>query len=1455
MWGQSGPVNEDFSGYYFIENKGKKEASNERYYLCPSVPPENPGTDYNYNQIYYDGNSKQQPFVTTSNTNQGDNSIWRVKYVTTADNVDYYYIIHYPDGGYLTHNRPLDNTNDANKSRLRVHLQPIADGDNSLFQISSKSDGNISPKSQVSENYKYLNPANGNKNSLQGANTSNISISGVTVNTGGMIGLYNSNTDKGSLWDFVVCNGITADPVITNNYTASNTFTITATEGATIYYTSDGSTPTTSTTTTGTTLVNITQTENITVIKAIAKTTDNKPSIATSYVLERCEKPVISVSGTTATLTCSTPNVSFFWTKNPGETPETSCTSPFDIGNSSVIKVIAKSPGYIDSYPVYYTQQVIVHSTDEMNMIGNFLLADDFTVNGTLGSESNPFVGTIDGQYHTISGLSHALVAYANGATIKNVVLDNVGISSGTNVGAICNEADGDTKIYNCGVLSGTVSGSANVGGLVGLIKAGSSVRVVNCYNFATVSGGSTMAGIVGKNDGTVGDVRIAMCMMYGNMSGGTSPVYAGNHVSNVQNYTEYNYWRSKATLTYTTYNDQLAIDKDEYLTRFPFYRHILNTHRELAAFFLFGESGETVNDITTDEIAEIGHWVLKKNVASYPIVEEWKTNTKRTTVDIASNLPNTTEKGAGKLLNNIGDDGYYTGVGTKITSMGNNGYLTVNVSINGSSYSVSLPITDTNEANYDYTWGKVVLPFANEFSGWTRDYDYVCTGWEITAVGDASSVSVSNYNFADRDNKNKDIYHATNNPYIFAQGGNYIVPYGVSSISIKAHFAKAFYLSDASYEVGYNENFGGATPLGGNVAETYHGKAVYTDLSALVNDLEGTLNPHVQAIVLVGNYHFNLNTLSGVANANDGAYSTPLNLGKAVTIMSTDEDNNQEPDYGWYTCNTKGRLNVPPIRFDFLPIIEMGMSSRVGSEVYPGIGIWHTRGWFELTETCVSNMFQCEINSSKFTNSDDGKGNNRWIANSGCFVQIVRARTNPCINLSYIQIGGNAYVKELYPGCHSDNARTNTAVPIVVTGGQVDECYMTGYTAGGKLNGDIHFWCAGGKIKKFLGAYLEEPIAITGTTAGMTAKVDHALIGRFFGGGTSVAARIKGNIDITINNSQVDFYCGGPEFGDMYTGKTVTTHATGTTFGEYYGAGFGGTSITYNKETDAKDYTFPGDVNPFPLDFSSNYKRLIKKANYGIGTCYKFEYIYHSSGSKGVARFHTGYAQFSLATTGNVTNALNNCIIKKLPGTNSLVTKATSGEFYGAGCLGKVSGTVTSTLTNCTVERNAFGGGYKAESNEVEVYKDEQPTYSAYNKETGIFSDFGEFPTPETYTWAQGDATHDGVAGTGNDAGKLFTSKDINMTELGNVTGNITLTIDGGYVGGTVQGATLEVAATATTDAIPAGGSVYGGGNESKSLSNTTVTLKGDAMIYGDVFGGGNKADVQGSTEVNIEN
>ena len=1381
-WGQTS----GYSGVYYIGTAGyNANTPTNNYYLCPTegwiyYEPDNKWSD--------DGTTYPNPFLTTykckTNDYHSGNPSTAVWYIEKHPTQDYYYIKHASDGKYVISNGQISGTSNAN--RMRVHLESVAPedlDDKALFSIYPYSGYLvISPKSPAgwNGNFKWYTVNGGNKDYLVG----NGSNGGPTnhTETGGIIGTYTENDANAK---FYLENALSiVAPTITNNF--DGTITITAAEDATIYYTTNGDTPTTSTLTTGTTSVTVNITESMTVIKAIAKaSSDPFPTIVTTYEIPVCAKPAISVSGGTVTITCATAGAVIHYTTDgsPATSSSTTYSAPFAKGDASTIRAVATKAGYVISSEAILQPTIEVFSSDEItDMTGNYILAESFSASSTIGSPSNPFKGTIDGNYNEFS-LSHALVDVADGATIKNIIVSSATISGSDNAGAIVNTAKGETKIYNCGVLSGSISGSGAVGGLVGYISE-TGTRVVNCYNYATVSGGTYAGGIVGRNNGTIGDTRIAMCMMYGNLSGGSvesSPVYAGTHVSNAGNFTEYNYWRSKADVSYSAYNDQLAIDKDDYLTRFPFYRHILNTHRELAAYFLFG-------DYNSEHVEEIGHWVLKKgdNAPIYPIVEAWRENTQKATVDIKDNLPSTTDDYKGKLL----------------TEMGTNGYLRVNVTINGSLFSSDLPITDMDTLRYDYTWGKIVLPFANEYSGWTRDYDYVCTGWKITSITGGTAGSLSNYNFADRDCTAKDLY--ANSDYIFAQGGNYIVPYGVKAINIEANFARAYYLSDPSYEMGYNDSFNSATQLGGTVSDTYHGKTVYTNLSTLVGALSTSTNPHSQAIVLVGNYHYNTN-LGGVG----------LNTGKAVTIMSTDEDNNQEPDYGWYTCNTTGRLEVPALRFDFVPNIEMGMSSRVGTNYYPAIGIWHARGWFELTETCVSQMFQCEINSSDFTNADNGKGNNRWIANSGIFTQIVRARDANCTKLSYIQIGGNAYVKELYPGSHTDNARTCAAVPILVTGGQVDECYMTGYNASAKLSGDmIYFWCAGGKIDKFLGAYLEEPLA-----AGITAKADHTLINRFFGGGTSSAARIKGDINVTINNSKVNFYCGGPEFGDMYEGKQVTTNANNTVFGEYYGAGFGGTSITYKREQQENAINIANNpTTTYPISFGTYYKRLTDNTSLGVGSSYKFEYIYHSNGSQGVARFYTGYAQFSLATTGNVTNTLTNCKMTK---------------FYGAGCQGKVSGNVESTLTGCTVIEKAFGAGYKAVSNDVYVYTTTQPTYSVYKRETGIFSDFGTVE-PEKWKWAQGTAATRVIDAEHK---TIYTTNKITIADLGIVTGNVALTLNSTTVG-------------SNADETLNKGNVFGGGEESSVKGNITVTING-GNIYGSVFGGGDIGSV-GTFETN---
>ena len=1219
-----------------------------------------------------------------------------------------------------------------------------------------------------------------------------------------------------------------ATPTIQNN--GSNAVSITsATEGATIYYTTDDSNPTTTSSTEYTAPL----TENISgvTIRAIAvKDGMINSAIGSGSVTLSCATPVFTRNENNLTISCPFPatGVSIYYTKNGGEptTSSTLYTGAISVDIDDVIKAIAVAEGYNNSEVATKTVYDELQPIDGKYYINNQTDFEKFVdmANSTEGASHHyilktnvdagspitvPFTGVFEvaadenGNFYTISGLTHPLFNTIDGGVVKNAIFSGVDVKGN---GTICNEASGATKIYNCGVLSGTVTGSGNVGGLVGHITSSSSVRVINCYNFAKVIGGSTMGGIVGNNEGTVGAVRIAMCMMYGDMPGGTSPVYAGNHTSNASNFTEYNYWRSKANLSFTTYNDQLAIDNDEYLTRFPFYRHILNTHRELAAYFLFAENTTTgsVSDITAAQVEEIGHWSIDKSKAIYPIIEKWEKNTKK-----VLNAPSGTTVSVRK------------GNGTPITSLkvkviiGANTYTT----FPGTETELTLPITDMDEENHDYTWGKVVLPFANEFEVNT-DYSKICTGWKITGITGGNGATYSNYNMSDRECTAKDLY--SNTGFIFAQGGYYIVPYNVTKIEITANFANAFYLSDESYDISYSGDnttagYKDRTGLGGSTQKKYHDKPVYNTLAAALGAIEtavGSNSPtgttHEQAVVLVGNYHQDEGTLK-TANG--------------YTIMSIDADNNQEPDYAIYSNYTADRPQIPPTRFDFVAMIPVGMSAHVtNSKFYPNIPIFKSHGWFELTETSLLRADQFELDSKYFDTSNSDKKNYRCIINGGYFTQMVRSNHGACTNVSYFQIGGKAYVKEFYPGNHSAKSHANKLVPINVTGGEIEQCFMTGYGKGTAYGPDIYFWCAGGKIGKFLGAYMEKPRQSTSAdgNVNLTAKIDHAIIGRFFGGGTSPSACVTGNINVTIDNSRVDFYCGGPEFGNMTDGKTVKTEATNTYFKEYYGAGFGGTGITYTNDKDTGEdlknkntFSYPGYFNEcYVAAGKTDIGRLRYKSNYGIGSCYKFEFVMHSRGNQAVSRFFTGYARFSLASTGNVTNILNGCEIEN--------------DFYGAGCQGKVNGTVTSTLTGCTVHGSAFGGGFKAESNQVDVYPANSPSLSTYTSETCLFTGFGTI-APETYEWVQGTSANKNTVDDSNK--KLYTGTDVTLTDLGNVTGAISLTIDGGSV----------------TE------NVYGGGNESKSLNNTTVVIQNGAQITGNVYGGGNLANVEGNTSVNI--
>ena len=207
------------------------------------------------------------------------------------------------------------------------------------------------------------------------------------------------------------------------------------------------------------------------------------------------------------------------------------------------------------------------------------------------------FSGFLDGNMHKISSVSAPLFTTLTG-TVKNLVLESVSISSGDsdgNTGAIACTANGAARIYNVGILSGSVSGTGYTGGLVGLLDG--SARVINCFSYANVSGG-TVGGIVGYNNvattATNLKTMVMNCMFYGEVSGSSiAPIYNGNIITNVgknAGVSNFNYFRLESSYIQNTditkvYNCALGAET-RFLQRFEFFRNTLNSHRELAAWW-----------------------------------------------------------------------------------------------------------------------------------------------------------------------------------------------------------------------------------------------------------------------------------------------------------------------------------------------------------------------------------------------------------------------------------------------------------------------------------------------------------------------------------------------------------------------------------------------------------------------------------------------------------------------------------------------------------------------------------------------------------------------------------------------------------------------------------------------------------------------------------------------------
>ena len=157
-------------------------------------------------------------------------------------------------------------------------------------------------------------------------------------------------------------------------------------------------------------------------------------------------------------------------------------------------------------------------------------------------SFDNSYKGTFDGGGHTITGLAVTtndqfvgLFGYLNRAgTVKNVVMEGIQITSNHMfgcTGGVVGYSWG--TIENCSV-SGSVSGTDCVGGVVGSQKAGS---IIGCCTSATVKGTHYVGGVAGEKWGTMtacyatGNVTLEIASQKNLSGGGVVGLNGGSRV------------------------------------------------------------------------------------------------------------------------------------------------------------------------------------------------------------------------------------------------------------------------------------------------------------------------------------------------------------------------------------------------------------------------------------------------------------------------------------------------------------------------------------------------------------------------------------------------------------------------------------------------------------------------------------------------------------------------------------------------------------------------------------------------------------------------------------------------------------------------------------------------------------------------------------------------------------
>ena len=203
------------------------------------------------------------------------------------------------------------------------------------------------------------------------------------------------------------------------------------------------------------------------------------------------------------------------------------------IQNVGITNSFIQGNQYIGGVVGYASSSTVTNSynTGAVSGSGNYVSGVVGYASGSTTITNCYNTGEVNG-YSSVGGVvgSSNDTSYASTITISNCYNIGVVIGSGSNVGGVVGYAT-ETIIITDSLNAGEVSGTAEVGGVVGDSYNIERITIINCHNIGNIKGTGYVGGVIGRYAFTKDSV-LANCYNTGSVSG------SNNYVGGVVGYT-----------------------------------------------------------------------------------------------------------------------------------------------------------------------------------------------------------------------------------------------------------------------------------------------------------------------------------------------------------------------------------------------------------------------------------------------------------------------------------------------------------------------------------------------------------------------------------------------------------------------------------------------------------------------------------------------------------------------------------------------------------------------------------------------------------------------------------------------------------------------------------------------------------------------------------------------------